>query len=115
MLPVPLRYLFAHSLALPLWKAVPNVYSPNEANKLKPMGSGLPDLIARGIELPARTIEARRASSTPYVLRFWMRRPPKMYCYNVSCMCVVGAVFGRSTRRPTVTPAAIEGTDPVRM
>ena len=61
------------------------------------MGSGLPDLIARGMELPARTIEARRASSTPYELRFWMRRPPKMYS------------------SPTVTPATTEGTDPVRM
>lgn len=60
------------------------------------MGSGLPDLIARGIELPASTMEARRASSTPYGLRFWMRRPPRMYS------------------KPTVTPAATEGTEPVR-
>lgn len=76
---------------------MPKVYNPNVANRLNPMGSGLPDLMARGIELPARIIEARRANSTPYALRFWMRRPPRMY------------------NRPTVTPAAIEGMDPVRI
>ena len=57
--------LLLQTLALPLWKAVPNVYSPNVAKRLRPMGSGFPDLMARGIELPARMMEASRANSTP--------------------------------------------------
>ena len=57
--------LSPQTLALPLCHAVPKVYSPNVAKMLNPIGSGLPDLIARGIELPASTIEARRANSTP--------------------------------------------------
>jgi hypothetical protein len=45
--------------------ALPNVHRPNVAKTLKPIGSGFPLLIARGIELPARMIEASRASSVP--------------------------------------------------
>ena len=45
--------------------AVPNVNSPYAASTLSPIGSGLPVLIARGIELPARTSDASSASSTP--------------------------------------------------
>lgn len=48
-----------------LIKAFPKVQRPKVARILNPMGSGFPDLIARGIELPAKMMEARRASSTP--------------------------------------------------
>ena len=45
--------------------ALPKVHRPNAARRLSPIGSGFPDLIARGIELPARMKDATRASSTP--------------------------------------------------
>jgi len=47
------------------FQAVPKVYKPYVANTLKPIGNGLPDLIALGMDEPARTMEARSASSTP--------------------------------------------------
>jgi len=48
------------------YQALPYVYKPYSARILKPVGNGFWLLIALGIEDPARTIEARRASSTPY-------------------------------------------------
>lgn len=48
-----------------LFHAMPNVYNPYAANTLNPIGRGLPDLIARGIDEPASTIDASSASSTP--------------------------------------------------
>jgi hypothetical protein len=45
--------------------AVPNVYSPYSANPLNTAGSGFCVLMARGIEEPARMMDARRASSMP--------------------------------------------------
>lgn len=56
-----------------LAKALPYVYKPYSANKLSPVGNGFWLLIALGMEEPARTMEARRASSTPYDCRCWMR------------------------------------------
>lgn len=46
-------------------KAFPNVQRPNVAKTLRPMGNGLPLLMARGMELPARMIDASSASSVP--------------------------------------------------
>ena len=50
--------------------AFPKVNNPYNANRLNPLGNGFWLLIARGIEEPASTIEARRASSIPYDWRF---------------------------------------------
>ena len=45
--------------------ATPKLNSPYAAIKLSPIGNGLPDLIALGMDEPARMTEARRASSMP--------------------------------------------------
>ena len=81
----------------PLDKAVPNVYKPYSANKLKPAGSGFCVLIARGIELPASTTEARSASSTPYCWRLRRRRLPRMYWY---CQRIAWMHAGRERDGP---------------
>jgi hypothetical protein len=47
------------------WKANPKLINPKTAIKLKSEGNGFPLLIALGMDDPAKTTEARRASSTP--------------------------------------------------
>jgi len=59
---------------------VPNLYKPNAATALKPMGNGFAVLIALGILLPASTRLANSASSTPYGWRLRIRKPPRPYC-----------------------------------
>ena len=54
-----------HSHLARFCHAVPNINNPYAASTLSPIGSGLPVLMARGIELPARTSDASSASSTP--------------------------------------------------
>lgn len=53
--------------------AVPYVNSPYRARRLNPIGSPFWVLIARGMDEPASTREARRASSIPYCLFAAMR------------------------------------------
>lgn len=53
--------------------AVPYVNSPYRARRVKPIGSPFWVLIARGIDEPASTMEAKRASSSPYCLFVAMR------------------------------------------
>lgn len=62
----PCPFIITPQLTLPFWNAVPKVQSPYVANKLSRTGNGFPPVLtARGIELPARMMEARSASSTP--------------------------------------------------
>jgi hypothetical protein len=63
---------------------MPNVYNPYAANTLNAIGKGLPDLIARGIDEPASTMDASNANSTPYGALFRMRRPPSPYLFHIS-------------------------------
>lgn len=65
--------------AAPALQIVPNLQSPNVANKLNPTGSGFPERIARGTLDPASTILASNANSTPYGCRRCRRYPPKAY------------------------------------
>jgi len=53
--------------------AFPYVKRPYRASKLKPVGKGFWLFKALGIEEPARTSDARSASSTPYGCLVWMR------------------------------------------
>ena len=62
LLSCSLLVLNTHYFAI---NALPYTNSPVAASTLSPAGSGLPVLIALGIELPARRIDARSASSTP--------------------------------------------------
>ena len=78
--------------------AFPKVQSPKVASALKPIGSGFPLLIARGMELPARMIEASSASSVPYVERLEMRRPPMMY-WSLISNCTLRGEMGVPVRR----------------
>jgi len=96
------------------FQAMPKVYRPYVANTLKPIGSGLPDLIALGMDEPARTMEASSASSTPYGALFLMRSPPRPYFGSSQPLIMDAGMAMTCTRAPTVTPAAIEGTEPVR-
>ena len=75
---------------------LPKLHNPKLARTLNPIGSGFWLLIALGIELPASTIDASKASSTPYGWRLSMRYPPSAYS------------------APTVTPAVTDGIEPVR-
>lgn len=61
--PHPLYPPQPYSLA---YQLLPYVYSPYNAKALNPVGNGFWLRSALGIEEPARTIEARSASSTPY-------------------------------------------------
>jgi hypothetical protein len=52
--------------------ALPYTNRPVAARALSPIGRGLAVLIALGMLLPARMIDARRASSVPYGCLFWI-------------------------------------------
>ena len=60
-------------------QTVPNLYKPKAATRDRPIGNGFCVLIALGIELPASSILANTANSTPYGWRLRMRRPPRPY------------------------------------
>ncbi len=63
-------------------QTVPNLYNPNAATTLNPIGNGFMVLIALGTLLPASTRLASSANSTPYGCLLRMRRPPSpYYCF----------------------------------
>ena len=63
-------------------QTVPNLYNPNAATTLNPIGNGFMVLIALGTLLPASTRLASSANSTPYGCLLRIRRPPSpYYCF----------------------------------
>jgi hypothetical protein len=108
-----------------LFQAIPKLYSPYAARIDNPIGTGFPDLIARGMLAPANITEAKRPISTPYVARLRRRRPERAYWVHMSvwvaCFCITrlssefrDRIVEEHTKAPTVMPAATDGTEPVR-